>query len=79
MRAPLRGAHGPVVGPIGGARRAVVAHLRFLEDTGYQRSEFDEERLGKTAEALSRSALPNASTGVSVGDEQHQASTTTAR
>ena len=38
---------GPSWGPIGGPAPPVFAHLRFLEDTGYQRSELEEERLGK--------------------------------
>ena len=43
-------------GPIGWADPTVVAHLRFLEESGYQRSEFEEERLTKAAEALEERA-----------------------
>ena len=43
-------------GAIGWARPAVITHLRFLEDTGYQRSEFEEDRLAKAAEAIEAEA-----------------------
>ena len=47
---------GPSWGPIGWADPTVVAHLRFLEDSGYQRSEFEDQRLTKAAEALEERA-----------------------
>jgi ParB/RepB/Spo0J family partition protein len=47
---------GPSWGPIGWADPTVVAHLRFLEESGYQRSEFEDERLTKAAEALEERA-----------------------
>jgi ParB/RepB/Spo0J family partition protein len=43
-------------GPLGWADPAVVAHLRFLDAAGYVRSEFENERLVKAAEALERRA-----------------------
>lgn len=43
-------------GAIGWARPASIAHLRFLEDAGYQRNEFEEDRLAKAAEALEQDA-----------------------
>ncbi len=47
---------GPSWGPIGWADPTVVAHLRFLEEAGYQRSEFEDERLAKAADALDERA-----------------------
>ena len=47
---------GPSWGAIGWADPGVVAHLRFLEDARYQRSEFEDERLGRAAEALEERA-----------------------
>ena len=43
-------------GAIGWAQPAAIAHLRFLEATGYQRSEFEEDRLIQAADALEQAA-----------------------
>ncbi len=37
-------------------RRERRRHLRFLEDAGYQRSEFENDRLAKAAEAFEERA-----------------------
>ncbi|HET7488807.1 MAG TPA: ParB/RepB/Spo0J family partition protein [Acidimicrobiales bacterium] len=39
-------------GAIGWASPTAVAHLRFLDDHGYQRSEFEDQRLAEAADAL---------------------------
>ena len=43
-------------GAIGWAQPAALAHLRFLDDCGYRRSEFEDQRLSEAAEALERRA-----------------------
>lgn len=43
-------------GPIGWAHPSVMAHLRFLEATGYQRSEFEDNRLVQAGDALEERA-----------------------
>ena len=43
-------------GAIGWAQPAALAHLRFLDDCGYRRSEFEDQRLRDAAEALERRA-----------------------
>lgn len=47
---------GPSWGAVGWAQPVAVAHLRFLDDCGYQRSEFEDQRLIEAAETLARRA-----------------------
>ena len=47
---------GPSWGAVGWAQPLAVSHLRFLDDCGYQRSEFEDERLTEAAEELERRA-----------------------
>lgn len=44
------------MGAIGWADPSVVAHLRLLESAGYRRSDFEEQRLKKAADALEERA-----------------------
>ncbi len=42
--------------PSGGAQPSVTPHLRFLEASGYERSEFENDRIEQAAEALEERA-----------------------
>ena len=47
---------GPSWGAVGWAQPLAVSHLRFLDDCGYQRSEFEDQRLTEATEEVERRA-----------------------
>jgi hypothetical protein len=49
-----RGAHGRLLGTARLGEPISLAHLRFLEATGYQRSEFEDQRLVQADDALEK-------------------------